>query len=216
MDNLNDSLLKKHLKSLSAGDHLIQEGDMGNTSFMVMEGSLLLYQKAKHANRLVGSAHAGELVGEAAVIHGTPQRRTYSVQAKTACTLLELDPESWKLMQSKMPDLTHKMAKMLSARLSRANEIIGILQAKDDAERVIQFILYNVHHFGKKVSDGVEITLSAEEMNSLLAVETEMVQSAMKTLASEKILLPKGGAYILRDENALAAFVSHLREQLAA
>jgi len=62
----------------------------------------------------------------------SPYRHTYSAVAETNITFLELDAKTLKLIQTKMPISRLKLLRRVTERLDEANELVSILQIKDE------------------------------------------------------------------------------------
>jgi len=106
-DNLgNDAALGKLVRTANSGDYLFKQGDKSNTMYLIMEGSVGLMLNTVHSQRRVGTVGPGEMVGEKAIIEDAPYKHTYSAVAQTNVVMLELDKQSLKTIQKRIPVLT--------------------------------------------------------------------------------------------------------------
>jgi CRP/FNR family transcriptional regulator, cyclic AMP receptor protein len=214
---LGEHDLSNLVKRISVGEYIYKQGDTGNTMFIIVEGTILLFHRNSNAERLVGTLEAGEIIGEKAILTESPYRRTHTAQAKTETTLLEFNTANLKLIQAKIPDFHLKVLRILSERLDKANELIGILQSTDDLDRLSQYLLYYCHNHLQKTPEGYEITITSADIHHAINLEEERVVEILDHMAAEKILvMGKQGLFFLRDENSLISQLPQVRDRIAA
>lgn len=211
-----DQTLSRLLRSLSAGEYLFQQGDMGNTMFLILEGTVHLYREAGNAQRLVWTLGPGEMIGEKAILTGSPYRRTSTAQAHTKVTAFEFDTQNVKTIQAKFPDFMMKLTKMLSERLDHANELISILQSKEDASRVIRYLLFFASSHASKTPEGLNIVLTAEDISHVVNVTEDVVTRVLDEVTSEKYLLKTEKGYLISDAKLLEESIPAVSTKLAA
>jgi CRP/FNR family cyclic AMP-dependent transcriptional regulator len=215
-ENLKDASIAKLIRKLANGETLFQQGELGKTMFVILSGTIVLVEKAPKINRLVGTLHAGEMLGEKALLKDGQYRRSFTALAKTEVILIEIDESNLKTIFVKIPDFLMKMLKMMSERLDKANELTRILQSTNSTERLIQYLGYFAKYHGKKTSSGSELTLNTEEIGLSINVEKPFIEEALKVLVAQKILIKNTDHYLLADENALQQQLPALKERLAA
>ncbi len=213
---LEDPIVSKLLRSYSQGEYLFRQGDSGDTMFVILEGAVLLFHTQHNAERLVGIVGGGEMLCEKAILIDGPYRRSFTAQAKTSTIAIEFDTKNFKNIQTKIPDFTIKMVKMLSNRLDQANQMVFILQSTDPVDRVIKYLLHFSSHHSKKVPEGTELSLTAVEIQHAVNLDRERVEIILGELVSQKVLFEKRGGYVIIDENALLDQGTNLRERTVA
>ena len=92
------------------GEHVINEGEVGHTFFVVTRGSLTVMSGQTHVARLV----RGNYFGEMSLLTGEP--RTATVTAHEDSVLLELDREAFGRHFAEREGLAQKLADVLAAR----------------------------------------------------------------------------------------------------
>jgi CRP/FNR family cyclic AMP-dependent transcriptional regulator len=214
--NPDDPLLKKFLRRCSLGDYLFRQGDAGNTMFIILEGVVLLFHRERNLERLVGTLGSGEMVGEKAILNRGPYRHNFTAQAKSEATVLEFDAENFKVLQTKIPEFSMMMLRVLSTRLDESNEMVFILQSVDEVDRVVKYLAFFCHHHSKKVPEGMEIVLSAIDIQHAVNVDEDKIKEILAELTTQKILVKRKDGYIISDENALLDQISYLKERTAA
>lgn len=150
-DALRDSLIFKGLreedlseilnvvreKRFHEGDLIMQEGDDGNSMYMILEGELGVsksltmkfgeddFRKTeKILNRLTAKDHA--IFGEMALI--AQDKRSASIQANTDCVLLEMSRDDFIRLIESRPELGVKilfnLSQLLISRLRQSSQDI--------------------------------------------------------------------------------------------
>lgn len=75
--------------TLEPGDALFEEGDAGDTAFVITSGDLEVLKRGPSGNEVLLAVRGeGEMIGEMALIESTP--RSATVRARSASTLLQL------------------------------------------------------------------------------------------------------------------------------
>lgn len=218
-DLLNDAALKKLLRIVPEKEYLFTQGERGNTIFIVLEGEVVLTHKTLNLVRIVETLGPGQILGEKAALSDHPYRRTMTAQAKTEVAVLEFDFKEIKLVQAKVPNFTHQILRFAIQRLDKANDLIGVLQLKDDSERFAQYLLFLCKHHGTKTPQGDQFCAIPSEIYSNLNVSESYIDAALKLLARQKILTPVPAStheYVLSDPSALLAALSTIKQKIAA
>lgn len=214
--DLEDPSLKKYLRQISAGDYLFRQGDNGNTMFILLEGTVVIYHQDHNVERLVGTLRSGEMVGEKAILNKNPYRRTFTAQAQVETLVMEVDAEAFKYLQTKMPDLLFTMLRILSSRLDEANQMVFVLQSTDEVDRVIKYLYFYCQNHSKKVPEGSQFLLSPTDIHRAINVPEDRVEAILSELTVQQILTKKKDGYLISDENALFDQITTIRERTAA
>ena len=212
----SDPILSKLVRTANSGDFLFKQGEKSNTMYLIIEGSVVLMLNTSHVQRRVGTVGAGEMVGEKAILEDSPYKHTYSAVALTNVTMLELDKGSIKVIQKRMPDFTLKVLRRVTERLDEANELIGILQLKNNVEKLTEYLLFFVHYHCQKGTHGVQISMTLDEIHDALNLDKEFIETGLKVLVAQKILVKTEEGFLISDENTLISFLPALKERLAA
>ncbi|CAN5688080.1 N/A [soil metagenome] len=121
--HLFSGLSKKDLSAISrlmtlvtvkAGSELIKEGSVGREAFIIVEGTASVWRKG----RLVASVGTGAMVGEMALLGGTP--RSASVRAETDLAVEVLNRSEFEQLLDQTPGLARKL---LTATIARIHEL---------------------------------------------------------------------------------------------
>src|SRR5437016_800874 len=121
-----------HLRELSAGTVFIQESEIADHFFILLEGRIEVVKALGTANeRVLGVDEAGSFIGEMGLIN-PGSRRTASVRARTPARVLEMTRADFDALLHRQPGLVYEMMRVLSLRLEQQhNRTIRDLQEKN-------------------------------------------------------------------------------------
>ena len=121
-----------HYREFSAGTVFIQESEIADHFFILLEGQIEVIKALGTANeRVLGVDEAGSFIGEMGLIN-PGSRRTASVRARTPARLLEMTRADFEALLHRQPELAYKMVRVLSLRLEQhQNRTIRDLQEKN-------------------------------------------------------------------------------------
>lgn len=213
----NHPALKKLARYFDANDYLFKQGEMGQTMFIILEGTVRLLAERDGVEHVAGIVLAGEFLGEKAIVKTTPYQRYYSAQAVSAVTALELGLHEMLVLEKEAPKVMFGLLKrsfqLAAERLDRANHLIRILRSSDNYERLIHCIIYFCRTAGKKVAGGTQVSLSIDSLYHHIDMEKKEMEACLEALSEKKLLIPhKEETYLVPDESALVQFAPDLEE----
>lgn len=108
-------------KNYVAGDIVVDEGDPSDSVYIILEGEVEIRKRDNIGNSIViANADKGTVFGEMGVFLNI--RRSATIAAKTALTVLTLTHEKFMEALQQYPDITFRLLKSLSGRLNHLNE----------------------------------------------------------------------------------------------
>src|SRR2546427_4686774 len=121
-----------HHREFRAGTVFIQEGEIADHFFILLEGQIEIIKALGTANeRVLDVDEAGSFIGEMGLIN-PGSRRTASVRARTPVRLLEMTRADFDALLHRQPGLAVKMVRVFSLRLEQQqNRTIRDLQEKN-------------------------------------------------------------------------------------
>ena len=105
-----------------AGEVVFQEGEEGDTMYMVRSGQVAIFKGSYNAPVILAYKGAGEIIGEMAIIERQP--RSASVVALEELSLLGLDRLNLEKLLKETPSVGLGIMEMLSARLRQSSEAL--------------------------------------------------------------------------------------------
>lgn len=113
------SLLKE--EAYAAGEVIFQEGDSGETAYLIWSGQVGVLKGDLQAPILLGLRGPGEVVGEMALLEGQP--RSASIVALQDSRLLRIHRQGFQEILKRAPAIGIEMLKLLSRRLRTSDEV---------------------------------------------------------------------------------------------
>jgi CRP-like cAMP-binding protein len=99
-----------------AGSTIFEEGEPGNTMYLVQFGIVEL----RVAGHPVGKVETGGFFGEMALLENAP--RSASAHARTDCGLMSLDRKKFDFLIQRTPDFVVEMMRVMAKRIRHMNE----------------------------------------------------------------------------------------------
>lgn len=103
---------------------LFNRGEIGHDVMIILEGKATAMLPNKDKDVTISSIHQGEIVGEIAVLCGTP--RLLTLIADTEVTVLSLDKDLFIKLMREIPDLAvqivHDLARRLASTLEQLDQ----------------------------------------------------------------------------------------------
>lgn len=121
-----------HDRNFGAGALIIQEGEVADHFFILLEGQIEVIKAWGTVDeRVLDLGEAGTFIGEMGLIN-PGSRRTASVRARTPARLLQMTRADFDALLDRQPGLATKMVRVLSQRLEQnQNLTIRDLQEKN-------------------------------------------------------------------------------------
>ncbi len=109
-----------HAKTVSRGTAIIQQGQEGNSMFLIARGIANVLIEEDGSSNQVATLYAGDFFGEAALLHATPRNAT--AVAATPCSLYELGRKDLDLICLAHPEIREAFEAVDRERLSANTE----------------------------------------------------------------------------------------------
>lgn len=141
-DELEQLIAHVEPKVLPGGSRVVEEGDEGNSFFVVTEGLLHVLARKENRSRpiLVGSIRAGECFGEFSLLTG--ERRSATVEAVTDCVIYEIQQGHIAAILEQRPQLARILSDLLAERRLQSQEVldssIALRQSKELSELIFE------------------------------------------------------------------------------
>ena len=109
------------------GDSIFDEGDRGDTMFIVQSGEIGLYRQTNGQRQSLGVLEKGDFFGEMSILEG--RTRSHSAVAEDDAELIEINGTIFDKMIRGNIEIAVRMLRKLSIRLREAESKITDLQA---------------------------------------------------------------------------------------
>lgn len=111
-----------------AGELLFDQGDEGDSAFVVIDGSASVLINIAGERKEVAVIGSMQIFGEMAVLCDIP--RTAAIGAKTDLEVLRIDREAFLKLLSEFPEVSLQVMRFLAARLEATTKDLGAAQAE--------------------------------------------------------------------------------------
>ncbi|WP_455198506.1 Crp/Fnr family transcriptional regulator, partial [Kaarinaea lacus] len=116
LDQEDRKYLLKHgdVYKAETGTELCKEGEMGNTVFVILQGSAAVKKESGDKTLTLGTLGTGELVGEISALLSMP--RIATVEVTQPSIILEIRIDDFSNLLEEVPNLKNMVYKTLSER----------------------------------------------------------------------------------------------------
>jgi len=118
-----DQLVKmSQAVTLSAGEKLIEEGDAGDSAYVILDGELEVSKRSGARDIVLSTRRAGDLIGEMALLNQAPRMAT--VRATRDSRLLKIPAEAFEQLLRSSPEATLAILHTVTARLRNTEALL--------------------------------------------------------------------------------------------
>ena len=189
---------------LHRGERLFEEGDGGDSLYVVLDGKMKLTRAAGDGREnLLSVIGPAEMFGELSLFD--PRPRTSSASAVTEVVLAVLPHDALLPLLRKRPEISLHMMRALVQRLRRANDVTADLVFTDVPGRVAKALLDLASRFGTQQEGGIQVNhdLTQEELAQLVGASRETVNKALADFAARGWVQLSAKSVLLVDTDRL-------------
>ena len=199
-------------RKYSSGETVFSEGESCAGLFVVESGSIRIFKSsAGGREQVLGIEGPGSSVAELPVFDGGSYPA--SVVAIEDSVLLFVSKQDFQGLCLAHPEVALKVLKVVGARLRRWVGIIEELSFTTVRHRLSAFLLRLAQKEGRKVAQGVEVILPAnnQELAAQIGTVRELVSRNLSRLQAEGVLTVDGRCVVIRDLKALESDLASAR-----
>jgi CRP/FNR family transcriptional regulator len=196
-------------KKYSASEMVFSEGEPCAGLFVVESGSVRIFKSSPGGREQVLSIEGpGGSIAELPVFDGG--NYPASVIAIEDTVLLFVSRQDFQALCLAHPQVSLKVLKVVGGRLRRLVGIIEELSFTTVHHRLSAYLLRMAKKEGRKVAQGVEITLPTnnQELAAQIGTVRELVSRNLSRLQAEGLITIDGRTVVLRDMKALESDLS--------
>jgi CRP-like cAMP-binding protein len=200
-EELDRLAMYKKVVHYKKGDTLINEGQMINGIFCIMSGKgKMTRYNAMGKEQIVRFIKSGNLIGYRSVISNEPASLNFqALEDITACFIPKTAFED--MLDNR--NFSRRIMKLLSEDLKQANLFITNLSNHTVKERLAETLLQLEEIFGTDIEGNINISLSREELSSIIGTASESVIRVLSSMKKEGIIYTKAKKIKLLDKNKL-------------
>ncbi len=188
-------------KSISKDTILVQENELGDCMYMIMEGKVKVTNVGSDGKEVILSVLGpGDFFGEMALLDEEP--RSATVVTLEATEMLLLRRKDFHSLLEQNRELLSNLLSTISQRLRHANAQIRSLALLDVLGRIAKLLLEIASKEGRKLLDGSVVFRrpTHQEIASMVGTSRETVSRMIGELSRDGYLRISGKDIIIRDE----------------
>ena len=203
-----ETLFQRFGKEFPKGTVLFREGEPGKEMFVLQAGKVAISKKVRDVEKVLAILGPGEFFGEMAIIANKP--RNASAIVSEDAKLLVIDPKTFEGMIRGNSEISVRMIKKLSERLSEADAQIENLLLSDPSSRVVHWILQTCQSRGRAMEEGIEIDFPVKELPRLIGVGEPAVRVMLNKLERGGLIERSGERLTIYDTARLHDYLQYL------
>lgn len=184
-------------RSFSAGEVLFREGERSDEAFLIQAGRVRVVKRVRQTERSLNIARVGELIGESALVDGSP--RTQTAIAVSDGAALVFDRASFKQAVAEFPLLGARICEQMISRVRDAEDQIEVMMLRDAQSKIVSALIKLTR--GQDASALLE--LSPVELSARVGVDVDTVKRTVLRLREQQYLRIVGEKVEILDLDAL-------------
>lgn len=177
-----------HRRKYPSKSPIIRPGDVANTLYYVIEGSIAVMTEDEEGRELIlAYVNAGDFIGEMGLFM-EPEKREVLVRTRTTCELAEVSYERlFQLfdgpLREECPRVLFMIATQLTKRLLQTSRKVSRLAFMDVTSRVARTLIDLCEEPDAMTHPrGTQIRISRQEISRIVGCSREMVGRVLKQL----------------------------------
>jgi CRP-like cAMP-binding protein len=198
-------------KTVAANSVVFFEGNRADAFFIVLSGSLKVFQTARDGRvKVLSTMGPGETFGELAMLDG--QARSASVETVAASELLVISRKDFRELATATPGILWGVLEGVCARLRAQNDSELEAAFQGTQYRVAKAIIKLAEKHGKKTETGVRVppAFGVKDVAEMAASTVERVERMLEKLEDEGLVHVHEGDLVIPDLSALRRALDYL------
>jgi CRP-like cAMP-binding protein/ribonuclease BN (tRNA processing enzyme) len=203
-----EELNRQFGQSFPAGQMIFEEGDTGDTMYIIQEGRVQVFRRILGSEKVLALLGPGDIFGEMAMIN--QMSRSASVRAITDTRTVAFNRAAFEKLVKENYGIALKLIRTLAQRIEEADIHIENLMFTDNESKVINTLIRAARDEGIPVQLGYHVKITPEE----LAIRTGLGLATLKGILSafirSRLLSLRKDTMIIRDVGKLERLLSYL------
>lgn len=187
-----------HRKTYRAQTIIINEGDVCDTLYFVVEGSVRVVQEDADGREIVlAYLNTGDFFGEMGLF-SDDEHRSAKVVARNDCVIAEMTYDQFRQIAQSDPELVFSLASQLSSRLRKTTQKVVDLAFLDVTGRIAHTLLDLAHEPDAMTHpDGMQIRITRQELAKIVGCSREMAGRVLKELEDDGLITAHGKTIVV-------------------
>jgi CRP-like cAMP-binding protein len=191
-----------HARSFARDEILFAQGQPNRSMIMLQSGTVKLTQLSANGNevllRMSGTGDAVDVPTD-----GPACSHTCSARAMEQCHAMVWEYQRLQMLLAQYPQIRNNISKILSGRLNELEERFREVATEKVAKRLARALLRLLKQIGKKSADGIQVSLSREELAQMTGTTLFTISRVLSKWAEEGFIHPRRESIIVRDPRRL-------------
>lgn len=184
------------------GQTIFFEGNNANGIYCVHKGKIKMHKLGLDGKeQIIRFAKDGDVIGYRAMLSGEPFSLSASVLEDTS--VCYLPKETIISLVQDDPKFALTLMEMTCKEMGKASRTITNLAQKPVRERLAEVLLILQETFGVREDGSIDVTLTREEIGSLVGTATESCIRLLSEFKKDQMIALEGKKIIIKDVNAL-------------
>jgi len=201
-------LAQRFSRSLDQGQKLFEEGDPGESMFVIQSGTISVFRRVGDSEVAIAKLGAGELVGEMAVLEGLP--RTACAVAAEPSVVIELPSSLFEQIIRENGEIALRVLRKLSARLREADRLIHAFLASSGAERAIEMLRGLAGMADDKKGRTLPATFDSNFLATMAGIPIQQARELERSLRQARVIDGAAPSVHLAGDSLLEDYLRYL------
>jgi len=190
-------------RTFARDELLFVQGQPVRNLVLIQSGSVKSTQLSPNGNEVIlwmsGSGESVSVPADSAACS-----HTCSARAMEQCRALTWEYSRLQHLLSEHPQIRKNISRILANRLNELEERFREVATEKVAKRVAFALLRLLKHVGKHSAEGVEVSLSREELAQMTGTTLFTISRLLSRWSDDGFVLPRREAVLIRDPKRLA------------
>lgn len=196
--SLTNFLQHAHRRKHASNTIIINEGDICDTLYCVVEGSVRVALEEDDGREIVlAYLNTGDFFGEMGLF-SEDEQRSAKVVARTACVVAEMAYTQFHRLSQQDPSLVFSLASQMSSRLRRTTQKVVDLAFLDVTGRVAAALIDLAKEPDAMTHpDGMQLYITRQEIAKIVGCSREMAGRVLKELEEDGLITARGKTIVV-------------------
>ena len=189
-------------KAFARDESVFMQGQPGRCLVLIRTGAVKITQISSSGHEVILWMYGrGNLLGVLSDAAG--ENHPSSARAMEATTALIWDCATLQAMMEQCPRIRQNLSQVLMSRLHELEERFREVATEKVPRRLALALMRLSKHIGKKVHEGVEVSLSREELAQMTGTTLFTISRILSQWAKEDVVESRRESVLLRDPSRL-------------
>lgn len=187
-----------HTKKYAARSTIIHAGDVSETLYYIIDGSVSVVIEDRDSNEIVlAYLNSGDFFGEMGLFEDHIRRSAWVI-ARTSCEVAEIHYNQFMVLARETPEILFQLSSQLASRLRKTSRKVSNLAFMDVTGRVARTLLDLAREPDAITHpDGMQIRITRQEIAKIVGCSREMAGRVMKTMEEDGLISAHGKTVVV-------------------